>query len=515
MQMLRNGHSRVLRPTAGLAFAIGTALAITVTAGAADGHDHAGAAALRAQLQALLPPTPRLPQSPASTLPVSSCADDNGSGTLRAVVATAGEGDTVDLSALACSSITLSQGAVPVLLNNLTIVGPGADRLALDGAGADRVLLHPGGGALTLRQVTVRNGASRVAGNKVTGGGCVASAGYVVLDRSVVTGCYASGEGVYGGGIFAYGLFAYTSTISANVGRGNSPLSGTATFGGGAYVSSLVLVDSSVSANRADRAAIVQSSYEIGGGVFTNRGGHIERSTLDGNYSRGFGGGVSAFGGMLDVVDSTVSGNASKTACGGGLDVRAFSAGSLQNSTVADNAAASGGGVCLRGGTGGFVLQSTIVSGNSAGSGADIDATSALALTGANNLVGSAGAAVGLPPGTLHADPLLRPLSANGGPTRTRALAPGSPALDAGNNFAALVTDQRGFARTVGSGTDIGAFEGVVQAPAAVQVPALSRAVLAALTALLLLLGAVAARLRKNASFFTCLSPRRRHSSHT
>jgi hypothetical protein len=67
------------------------------------------------------------------------------------------------------------------------------------------------------------------------------------------------------------------------------------------------------------------------------------------------------------------------------------------------------------------------------------------------------------------ADPLLAPLANNGGPTRTMALLPGSPLLDAGGTtvptFPGNVYDQRGagFARLVGSALDVGAFE--VQAP--------------------------------------------------
>jgi hypothetical protein len=55
----------------------------------------------------------------------------------------------------------------------------------------------------------------------------------------------------------------------------------------------------------------------------------------------------------------------------------------------------------------------------------------------------------------------LQPLANNGGPTQTHALGAGSPAIDTGNNDAVLSTDQRGygFPRTVGAGTDIGAFE--------------------------------------------------------
>jgi Ca2+-binding RTX toxin-like protein len=58
-------------------------------------------------------------------------------------------------------------------------------------------------------------------------------------------------------------------------------------------------------------------------------------------------------------------------------------------------------------------------------------------------------------------------LKDNGGPTQTIALLPSSPAIDAGANPLALPTDQRGLPRTLGSGTDIGAFELVTPPPIA------------------------------------------------
>ena len=66
---------------------------------------------------------------------------------------------------------------------------------------------------------------------------------------------------------------------------------------------------------------------------------------------------------------------------------------------------------------------------------------------------------VPLPDDTLRSDPLLAPLADNGGPTLTHGLPSNSPAIDRGSNHAALVTDQRGFLRTSGRATDIGAFE--------------------------------------------------------
>ena len=63
-------------------------------------------------------------------------------------------------------------------------------------------------------------------------------------------------------------------------------------------------------------------------------------------------------------------------------------------------------------------------------------------------------------------EPGLGPLADNGGPTRTMALLPGSPAIDAGPNAAVdangnpLLTDQRGLPRLVNGAVDIGAFRG-------------------------------------------------------
>ena len=82
-----------------------------------------------------------------------------------------------------------------------------------------------------------------------------------------------------------------------------------------------------------------------------------------------------------------------------------------------------------------------------------------------NNLVGDTTGATGfVASDLLNVDPLLGRLQNNGGPTNTRALLPGSPAVDAGNNTACPFTDQRGVLRKDGDkdGTvvcDIGAFE--------------------------------------------------------
>ncbi|HEY2394422.1 MAG TPA: choice-of-anchor Q domain-containing protein [Rudaea sp.] len=519
MQWIRRPGLRTAPLTAAVVAIIAATAQATQASPGNTAMTRPGAIELRNQLLAQMPSQRSAPTVPTTTWPVTSCADSDKTSTLRGAVAAAGEGDTVDLSHLRCSAITLSHGAIPVLLNNLNITGPGADALRIDGAGKDRVFLHPGSGALILQGLTVRNGAARASGFHITGGGCIASAGYVVLDHSVVRDCYASAEGVYGAGVFAYELLMYTSTLSRNIGRAANSSTGTATFGGGAYVNTMYLVDSTVSGNQATHDLNDgQTSYDTGGGIFSNTGGYVVASTISGNYSYGFGGGIAAFGGYTGVINSTISGNIARTRSGGGLDLRVFYGGLLANTTITANQAPTGGGVYLRGAPRTFTLLSTLLAGNSAaGAGPDLGAVFAVTVAGVNNLVVAADGSITLPNDTLHANPKLQPLADNGGPTRTHALSPDSPALDAGNDLAGLANDQRGagFPRIVGAATDIGAFEGfVVPRAAPVNVPVASTGVLAAFGALLAVFGAARLRQRRPSRPFTWLSPDWRHSSH-
>ncbi len=55
--------------------------------------------------------------------------------------------------------------------------------------------------------------------------------------------------------------------------------------------------------------------------------------------------------------------------------------------------------------------------------------------------------------------PAAGPLQGNGGPTPTRALLPGSPAIHHGTNIGCPATDQRGITRPQAGICDIGAYE--------------------------------------------------------
>ena len=62
-------------------------------------------------------------------------------------------------------------------------------------------------------------------------------------------------------------------------------------------------------------------------------------------------------------------------------------------------------------------------------------------------------------------DPWLGMLQANGGPTLTHALQPGSPAIDHADPMQCTPADQRGVSRPQGSGCDMGAYEAAAEPP--------------------------------------------------
>jgi VCBS repeat-containing protein len=129
------------------------------------------------------------------------------------------------------------------------------------------------------------------------------------------------------------------------------------------------------------------------------------------------------------------------------------------STTVAGNTANFGGGLE----TGNFAgvsatLQNSIIAINVADiRGPDIDG---FITSLGHNLIGNGNnSGPFLQTDILNVDPLLGPLANNGGPTQTRALLAGSPAIDAANTATSPATDQRGVARPQGPAADIGAYE--------------------------------------------------------
>lgn len=407
---------------------------------------------------------------PTTTLAVSHC-DDSGPGSLRQAVFNAVSGDTIDLAALACSRITLSTGVITVSVNDLTINGPGARELTIDGAASashpHSVFYHFGSGMLALTGVTVTGGF--YTGSALPSGGCIHSKGDVYLKDSMVTGCTVqpavSGSMPKGGGVYAKGqLITKYSTISNNAVIGNSLAAGGAAYAGGGLLAKY----STFSDNR----AIAEGTGKGNAGGVAARGNvTIMGSTISGNHASrnisalGIYGG--ATGDTATISNSTISGNTAGNVIGGVFTNIPLT---LRNSTIAFNRAGTANCAPLYGypscDAGLHVsfsnanLQSTIIANNKgSGAPADISLLGSGTVAGAGNLV--IAPHVALPFDTIFSDPKLYPLASNGGPTRTHALRPGSPAIDAGNNAAKLDYDQRGlgYARQVGFRADIGAFE--------------------------------------------------------
>ncbi len=443
---------------------------------------------LAACLAAILGVTeaPATPTHPHGAIVVTNCLD-SGNGSLRQAVQTGAPGDPIDLTQLTCSQISLTSGRIDVN-RDLLIQGPGPDLLAIDGTHTDRVFNQNGNYQLALYGLKIQNGYS-----STFGGGCVYSKGPLLLNNTVITSCQVldfAGSGNYlGGGVLANSsLFMTNSTLTNN--QIYSSLGNV--FGGGAFVDGDAVLDHSIithnSLSNASGGITQSGGLDIGGkllmsystisdnavgglamspgsfgGARVLGGASISNSTISGNTADGGIGGLMIYGSAASanlIANSTISGNTAKAI--GGIYARGQTA--IVNSTIAFNtetAFANGGGLRLAYSVA-DVESSIIASNTSTGATQNIGLGISGAVTGANDLLG-ASPGVTFPPGTITSDPQLLPLADNGGPTKTHALGPGSPAVDAGNNSAGLTTDQRGtgFPRIVGPAPDIGAFEGV------------------------------------------------------
>ncbi|MCI0683337.1 MAG: Ig-like domain-containing protein [Gemmataceae bacterium] len=354
-----------------------------------------------------------------ATLTVTSLADtlvDDGQVTLREAITAANTDTTVDgVTGAGADVIQFAPGlngtinltgALPDLVGNLQIQGPGADLLTVrrDSGGDYRIFRVNAGATISLTGLTIANG--RLTGANQGAGVVVVGGGALTVSACRVTGNVANNVG---GGILSNGtLELRDSTID-----GNSASSGAGLYNGG----TLTVTNTTLSGN---------SAGSLGGG-FVNTGNgtaNLTSVTITGNRATQGGGVYVAVGGTVTLHNTIVAGN------------------TRHDGTTRDDV----NGALVN--TGSFNLIG--------------DVTGMTGLTIANsNLLGHS-----LNP----IDPLLGPLQDNGGPTPTHALLATSLAVDKGKNVGSAASDQRGFARTAnlstvtnasgGDGADIGAVEG-------------------------------------------------------
>jgi hypothetical protein len=406
--------------------------------------------------------------------------NDAGAGSLRAAIAAAGTGDTLDLTGLS-GTITLTSGEL-LITKDLTLTGPGAGSLTISGGGASRVFSIDSGNTVSVSGVTVTGG-NGVGASNTGNGGAFRSAGTLTLNAVTLTGNVSSGAaGVYS---FLGTLNVTNSTISNNTttfdGTGIHAVGGTTTItsstlsgndgrNGGALKSdnngNVTITDSTLSGN----------TGETGAGISNDSTLTIIRSTISGNVATQSGGGIFTNFGTLTITNSTLSGNT--TPAWGGAIYNSQATINFTNSTIANNTASTAGGGLRTDGSGTATFVNTIIANNTGGDcfGAgtytsndyNLDSDNSCNLTGSNDLTST--------------DPLLGALANNGGSTLTHLPGTGSPAIGAASNSAAPATDQIGTSRPQGSTSDIGAIEAIV---AVASVPGVTTWGLLTLTVLL------------------------------
>jgi hypothetical protein len=377
----------------------------------------------------------------AATITVSN-TNDNGTGSLRAALAVAAGGDTIDATGIS-GTITLTSGQL-VVPTGLTILGPGPANLAINGNSTSRVFHVANAVNALMVGLSITNGAvsGSFPGNE--GGGIWNDHSVLTLSNCVITGNSGgdgNGAGIYSDGSSGYAQISIiASTVSGNTGWSGAGIYNYA-YQGTSYVS---VIACTISGNIASGPGVV------GGGIYNY-----------GNF--GFA--------SLAVSLSTFSGNSAPQSGGaiynGGADGSASL--SVFDSTFNGNSASNGSSIFNlgNGGTATVSIADTILK------------TVAVGANIANNLgtVTSVGYNLASDNGDgflinatdkINTDPMLGPLANNGGPTLTHAPLAGSAAIDKGKSFG-LTTDQRGFPRTVddpcivnasgGDGSDIGALE--------------------------------------------------------
>lgn len=347
------------------------------------------------------------------------CADASDRCTLRAAIQEANALSGSDSVLLRAATYTLSgapgddlalSGDLDIT-EDVTITGTGTANTVIDGGAVDRVfdIDPPGNGvAVTISDLTIRNG--NVSGES---GGAIRNNGTLSLDNVTLS---ANVSGINGGALLNLDTLVLTnSTVSGNDASGN----GGGIFNGSG--NSLTVTASTVNGNSAT------GTDNDGGGIFNAGSATLTNSTITNNDANDAGGGIlNATGATVTLDSNTISNNTATVNNGGGISNSGNA--TLTHTIVANNTGdnCSGTGTLISGGN-------NLDSGNSCG-------------FGAGDISGQ--------------NPLLDALANNGGPTQTRALLAGSPAIDAGSiPPACQTTDQRGVTRPSGPACDIGAFE--------------------------------------------------------
>src|SRR6266404_1774525 len=120
----------------------------------------------------------------AATITVTNTAD-SGAGTLRAALASAANGDTIDASGVT-GTILLTSGEL-LVTNSVTILGPGPANLAVNGNHASRAF-NISGTVVTIAGLTITNGMASGNFPANAGGGIYTGPGTLTISNCTLSG---------------------------------------------------------------------------------------------------------------------------------------------------------------------------------------------------------------------------------------------------------------------------------------------------------------------------------------
>jgi len=363
--------------------------------------------------------------------------------------------------------------------------GSGTSGTIVDGNFTDRVFVVVANADLEVDGMRIRNGRPGSLGNVTScpspgtaeaDGGAIQTIGSLTLTHDVLTGNMASG---HGGGVVGQGpasISVSATTLSGNIACppgqfGFNSGGGISQFGSG----SVTIDGSTFSSNSAASNGVgggiafesgTDPDFTITNSTFSNNdartGGGVDTEsdstfkffadTFTGNTARSAGAALNNSGGTDSVVNSTIDNNHGSGGITSGIGQTTFSF-----STITRNE-----GNIVNRDSGTFVLEDSIVADPTNG-GSNCNGPGAFTSNG-NNLFDDDGTGCNAIGSDLkNKNPMLGPLQDNGGPTQTRALLTGSPAIDAADDTAcadvAKSVDQRGVSRPQGAHCDIGAYE--------------------------------------------------------
>jgi len=241
----------------------------------------------------------------------------------------------------AVNNTTNGGNGLPVIYNNLTIVGNG-DTIERSARAPFRLLDVARGGALTLENLTLQGGLALSGANG--GGGAIYNQGTLVLNGVTVQGNAAgfqdyfrpNMEAAYGGGIFS--LYGSVTLEGGTIVKDNRAGSfNLYSFGGDALGGGLAALGGTVTVTN---ATLDNNTAQAGHG-----------DELDFPNGNAYGGGLYASGATLHLTNATIDGNTATIsyygglAYGGGLFLDTnFGTASLTNCAVQGNSASGNAG---------------------------------------------------------------------------------------------------------------------------------------------------------------------------